>query len=81
MGCNMMGDASNGDFAWSAAQDAQKDVSELMRRVAELEQALCGVCQTLERDGLPSELQNKHPLLQQCFDKHKRQPGCELHGR
>jgi hypothetical protein len=77
MPCDMMSGATSGDFAWGAAQDAQRDIRALTQRVAELEQALCGLCQMLERDGLPPELTSKHPQLQQWFERHKKRPGCE----
>lgn len=77
MPCNMYDGATSGDFAQSTADQAQADVRALTRRVAELEQAMCGLCQMLERAGLQPELADKHPQLQAWFDAHRRVPGCQ----
>lgn len=64
MPCNMMGGSSSGDFAWN-------DVRRLEKRVAELEQAMCGVAQML-MDLAPPEL---HPEIAQWWEKHQKQIG------
>jgi hypothetical protein len=79
MPCNIMsGWTPTPDYAAERmAREADLKIGELTRRVAELEQALCGLCQMLERAGLQPELTDKHPQLQAWFDAHKARPGCE----
>lgn len=62
MPCNMMEGATSGDFALSETNDLRK-------RVAALEEALCGLCQMMD------EIQ-MHPQLRHWFQDHKRKPGC-----
>jgi hypothetical protein len=76
MGCNMYEGVTSGDFAASDARDAKNQVRLLNERVAELEQALCGLCQMLRRDGLPPELADLHPQLEAWFEAHRQKPGC-----
>ncbi len=77
MPCNMHDGANRGDFAKITANNAKRDVEALTLRVAELEQALCGLCQMFDSIGHPSALPAMHPQLRQWFEKHKRRPGCE----
>lgn len=69
MPCNMMQGAA-GDMAHAAAQDAN-------RRVAQLEEALCGLCQMLSETKDPKLKKKLHPQLQSWFDAHKQKPGCQ----
>lgn len=64
MPCNMFGDNPTADFASNRADEA-------LRRVRELEQALCGLCQQLSTEG-----RNMHPQLHEWFMKHANRLGC-----
>lgn len=59
------------------AFEAREAAAKLERRIAELEQAMCGLCQQLESqhrlNGFPQPM---HSQLQVWFDKHKQRPGC-----
>jgi hypothetical protein len=52
-----------------------RDSQLMVQRVAELEQALCGLCQMMERPAW-DKLMPMHPELQTWWDKHRVQPGC-----
>lgn len=70
--------SSSEGMTWSP-NDAE--VRRLEERVAELEQALCGLCQMMcpSPDGKPPALSAwpVHPQLETWFNKHRRKPGCE----
>jgi len=55
------------------AATANRRTSSLEDRTAELEQALCGLCQMLQRRNI--EL---HPQLAIWFENHRQQPGCTV---
>ena len=75
---DMYGGATSGDFAKESANQARGELQVLTQRVAELEEALCGLCQMLQRRHVPYPLANTHPQLQKWFEQHKVKPGCEL---
>jgi hypothetical protein len=67
MPCNSsdgMGDAYREDPQACAA------VESLEQRIAGLEEALCGLCQSYKFDFM------MHPQLRAWFEKHKGKPGC-----
>lgn len=66
MPCDMMGEATSGDFALS-------DVRRLEKRVLELEQALCGAIKTLEAHGVVTFDGN----LEAWWLRHQQRPGHE----
>lgn len=71
MPCNMMDGC-----APPSGMDHQerKAFESLTQRIAELEQALCGLCQMIDTDADEIPM---HPQLQAWFEKHKAKPGCD----
>lgn len=73
MGCSSsegMGDAYRED------PEARQHAKRIEMRVAELEQALCGLCQMMEAANRAGDSVEIHPQLQAWFDKHRSKPGC-----
>jgi hypothetical protein len=65
--------ASSGDFAQNSADKA-------LKRIAALEEALCGLCQTLATN-YPTDTRGRrpmHPQLLAWYESHKSHPGCEM---
>ena len=79
MPCNM-GGPSAGETAREKVAEAEREITILRRRVAALEEALCGLCQQLSSviSENPQTVQVLHPQLQTWFDNHQRLPGCSL---
>lgn len=81
MGCNMMGGEgaaaawaqNNAARASDAADQALKRCVQLELRVAELEQALCGLCQSAFNGKRLGDTE-----LAAWFERHKAKPGCDL---
>jgi hypothetical protein len=71
MPCDMYRGATSGDFASNKAD-------RLEIRIAELEQALCGLCQQLSTEYGPNLGRVLHPQLQAWFEKHRDKPGCTV---
>lgn len=70
MPCNMYDGVTSGDVA---AAGADNKAREALQRIAELEQALCGLCQMIATDAEEIPM---HPQLKSWFDKHQQKPGC-----
>jgi hypothetical protein len=59
------------DMGMTGADVAFSNSLTALDRIARLEEALCGLCQTLEKNGA-----TMHPQLQAWFDEHKKKAGC-----
>jgi hypothetical protein len=68
MPCDMYRGVTSEDFAWA-------DVREALKRVAALEQALCGLCQRIFSEDKFARLQSFD--LAAWFNEHKKHPGCD----
>lgn len=69
MPCDMMSGATSGDFAQSA-------VDRLAKRVAAIEEALCGMIKTDPAKAL------SHPAVRSWWEHHCKQPGhCPVTNR
>lgn len=65
-----------GSYQWSD-HPTTENFKRLEKRTAELEQALCGLCQQLTATNDPTITRSLHPQLQAWFDAHRQLPGCE----